>query len=329
MYSYKCSFGKPYVGYNYTNYCLSNTLNNDQITFKSSGGNNSDTFNKQPQECLGVFSKEFDTTPDMPEYNILPSMVVQNLPSNLLISIVENHPCSISEEDYKELIKKETILTKYDTPEILLKRKNKAEIGNQQVDSGLQEQFAEQYIKDASKYGADKRMLIVMGLPGAGKTTYIENSSIKNDYYVADIDNYREDLFMHYNAGKSDNPDRTFNTQPYHNAARQVFQELTLTKILNNGNNVAIPTTGIFEYAKRLAKAGRGNGYKVSLLYLDTPVDIAIRQGLQRAKKTNDFFDPLFVYKRYYQQKDLLEDAKNSKLFDKLERQVYTPLMSV
>lgn len=152
-------------------------------------------------------------------------------------------------------------------------------------------------------------MVIITGLPASGKSKLIKNK-YNEDYYIADIDIIKS-LFPSYEReGKKLNN--------LHSISRKILQQAIIPKVINQGKNIVIPTTGLEEYLIRLATPAKANGYNVEIIHCSLSPTESIKNILERFEREGKFVDPYFVMLRAPYMEEPFTDLKDSKLIDKM-----------
>lgn len=238
---------------------------------------------------------------------------VGRLTTEDITQLAVNQAGKIPESDLDYCIERKIPLTRIDTQEVLDIRKNNK-------NASAVEKTDDLYLKNhdmvlshefelLKKVPQDKKMLIITGLSGSGKSTYL-NSINFDEYYVADIDDVKK-LFPEYETRKKDNT--------LHNVSRSIMQEEIIPEAIKQGRNIAIPTTGLSEYVVRLATPAKKNGYQVKLVHINVDKETAMQRVMDRYQREGRFIDPYFVATRAPYMESELVNFENPELVDEVE----------
>lgn len=239
--------------------------------------------------------------------------ITGGLTSEDVTGLAINAAGKIPKTDLDYCIEQKVPLTEIDTPDVLdIRKRNKNANAIQKTDvlytenhdAVLQHEF-----DLLSKVPQERKMLIITGLSGAGKSTYLDSINA-NEYYVADIDDIKK-LFPEYETRKEDNT--------LHNISRSIMQEEIIPEAIKQGRNIAIPTTGLSEYVERLAKPAKENGYQVKLVHLKIDKEKAMHRVMDRYHKEGRFIDPYFIATRAPYMDSELANFENPDLVDEVE----------
>ncbi len=265
-----------------------------------------------------TINSQFNTIPDLPKIKTFPKGLISYLSrkkilkDETLIRLVEHFPENISAKDYDYFIQHRIKLTKYDDDYILNMRKSLRNNNVLPSDESYTELTREAHqieLEKLSNVPSDRKMVIVTGLAGSGKSTYIKQNGLDKDYYIADVDIIKRLL----NGDETDQANLNF-----HNLSQHILQKGLIPEIFNKGKNIVLPTTGMMEYIDRLAVAAKNNGYNVSIVHINTELHSCVERALLRNKTLDKFTDPLFIYKRTKANKNLIAQLKKSDLVDSL-----------
>lgn len=235
------------------------------------------------------------------------------LTSEDITGLAINVAGKIPKTDLDYCIEKKVPLTEVDTQEVLdIRQKNQKvkpidktdDIFAQNHEAVLAHEF-----DLLARVPQERKMLIITGLSGAGKSTYL-NSINGNEYYVADIDDVKK-LFPEYETRKVDNT--------LHNVSRNIMQEEIIPEAIKQGRNIAIPTTGLSEYVVRLATPAKQNGYQVKLVHIKIDKETAMQRVMDRYEREGRFIDPYFIATRAPYMDSELACFENPELVDEVE----------
>lgn len=219
----------------------------------------------------------------------------------------------IPKADLDYCIEQKVPLTEVDTQEVLdIRQRNKNSKPIEKADdlfSKNHESILAHEMELLEQVPQDRKMLIITGLSGAGKSTYLDSIN-GNEYYVADIDDVKK-LFPEYETRKVDNT--------LHNVSRSIMQEEIIPEAIRQGRNIAIPTTGLSEYVVRLATPAKENGYQVKLVHIKIDKQTAMQRVMDRFQKEGRFIDPYFIATRAPYMDSELVSFENPELVDEVE----------
>lgn len=116
-----------------------------------------------------------------------------------------------------------------------------------------------------------KDFVILIGLPGSGKTTYAQNAY--PDYTCLSFDSVREEIgIMTKNEKRMGSPEQEA-------MVRDVFQK-RLSNAINEGKEIIIDNTNLRrKYRKPLVDIARKNGYNVSIVIVKT---LSLKENIHR-----------------------------------------------
>jgi len=139
--------------------------------------------------------------------------------------------------------------------------------------------------------------IIMLGLPGSGKTTYINNNVDLTKYYYISADAIR------LSHPKYD---------PKHPEAIQDecvrLAEQELYEKVNRKGNLVLDGGGINrKYTLNIIKHLKANGYKVHVVFINTPVDICLDRNNSRITSNERFVPPSVIIDKAY---SLIESSK-------------------
>lgn len=235
------------------------------------------------------------------------------LTSDDITGLAINAAGKIPKTDLDYCIEKKVPLTEVDTQEVLdIRQRNK----NAKTIEKTDDLYIENHdavlnheLDLLSKIPQERKMLIITGLSGAGKSTYLDSINT-DEYYVADIDDIKK-LFPEYETRKEDNT--------LHNISRSIMQEEIIPEVIKQGRNIAIPTTGLAEYVERLATPAKQNGYQVKLVHVKIDKEKAMHRVMDRYQREGRFIDPYFIATRAPYMDSELVCFENPELVDEVE----------
>ncbi len=235
------------------------------------------------------------------------------LTSDDITELAINAAGKIPKTDLDYCIEKKVPLTEVDTQEILeIRQRNKNSKAVEKTDDIFaqnHEAILAHEFDLLSKVPQERKMLIITGLSGAGKSTYLDSINT-DEYYVADIDDIKK-LFPEYETRKEDNT--------LHNISRSIMQEEIIPEAIKQGRNIAIPTTGLGEYVERLASPAKANGYQVKLVHIKIDKEKAMHRVMDRYQREGRFIDPYFIATRAPYMDSELACFENPDLVDEVE----------
>lgn len=190
-------------------------------------------------------------------------------------------------------------LTRFDTPQCIAEREDSLTFHHQLVEQDLPRETADintperaalrdQIVDRLYGQGAAKKehqAWIFIGMPAAGKSTLSDPISKENGAIDIDGDNIREAI-------PEWNQTHSFLLV---NKEKKALQTRLLERAADNGDNITfqwVPGIGIGSPDENL-KMLKDKGYTVHMVYLDLPVEEAIKRGMGRFEKTGRFTDPL------------------------------------
>lgn len=117
-----------------------------------------------------------------------------------------------------------------------------------------------------------KEAILFIGLPGAGKTTYIENN-IK-DYTIVSADEIK------YQHPEYD----PFDPQKTHQWSVKEAERF-MNEYSDLGIDICMDSGGVNNsYSLRIINMLKSKGYRVKLIYVDTPVDVCLERNQKRGR---------------------------------------------
>ncbi len=261
---------------------------------------------------VGYISRQLNTLL-FPENSLMFMHWTGGLNSDDLTRLAIDAAGKIPKADLDYCIEQKVPLTEVDTQEVLdIRKKNKSAKPVDKTDDLFVENHDAILAHELALLESvpqERKMLIITGLSGSGKSTYL-NSINGSDYYVADVDDVKK-LFAEYETRKVDNT--------LHNVSRSIMQEEIIPEAIRQGRNIAIPTTGLSEYVVRLAAPAKENGYKVKLVHIKTDKETAMQRVMDRYQREGRFIDPYFIATRAPYMDSELVNFENPDLVDEVE----------
>jgi predicted kinase len=117
------------------------------------------------------------------------------------------------------------------------------------------------------------KVIIGLGIPGAGKTTFLRDFADKNGYYYLSPDEIREEL-----AG--DSKDQSINSEIWREAHKRFVTRIT------DGDVVVLDASYCNASQRRaiLELARKAGAEKIQGVFIDTPLEIAKERNLNRER---------------------------------------------
>lgn len=235
----------------------------------------------------------------------------QDISASELVTFLEKYPEKLPSADYKFFVNKNVPLTKYDTPEILQTRQEMMNATSCQYDSKefLQnkKRVLNQEIEKIKKVPAERKLVFVTGLSGAGKSHYI-SENYADDYYLADVDLIKKEFPSYETKGKR------LNT--LHEVSKFLLHGSILPTALISGKNIVMPTTGLSDFIKKIAIPAKNLGYTVEVRHIDVPKEKAMQNVVERFERDGRFVDPYFVLKRAQKMQEQTQIYEKAKYVD-------------
>ena len=120
-----------------------------------------------------------------------------------------------------------------------------------------------------------KKAILFIGLPGSGKSTFIRNNISNKKYQIVDADKI-----------KRTHPDYDVNNPEAVHQWSVKLAELQMNQLANDGVNICMDSGGVNNsYQIRIINMLKSKGYKVQLIYMDTPLEVCIERNSKRERK--------------------------------------------
>lgn len=146
-----------------------------------------------------------------------------------------------------------------------------------------------------------KEIIFTLGLPGAGKTTAMYNAIRGRNFKLVSADKIRE---MHFKYDP-EHPERI------HEECVQLAKQEVLDAIAKEKELIFMDGGGINNsYTMNLAKTAKGNGYKVTILYINTPAHICVQRNIERKEKGERFVPVAAILDKAYLLRSSVERLK-------------------
>lgn len=155
-----------------------------------------------------------------------------------------------------------------------------------------------------------KEAIFMAGLPGSGKSTYINElmKRSKNNYTLVSAD----DLRLKHPSYDPTNPEGV------HEDCVAMAEQMMYDLSENKGVNLIMDGGGINNsYTPRIIERVRKAGYKIIVIFIDTPVEICDLRNNDRVKLGARFVPPSAIIDKSYRLRRAVE--KLSQLADKFE----------
>ncbi len=174
--------------------------------------------------------------------------------------------------------------------------------GRRQVPTIEELKSMELYLKQATiRLPRERKAIILLGLPGAGKSTSIRKIGIStDDYFTVDSDIYK--------SGVMNETDKTWSLSPLQQSylggvdvehvheVSAKLAKLSLIKILEAGINVVIPKVGnSIKGLKKLVKQLNENDYSIEIVYVHATISTCLKRNLSRYLSINKDCYPRIV----------------------------------
>ena len=151
----------------------------------------------------------------------------------------------------------------------------------------LQDEIVESFLKEAVDKEGKAHLFLIVGLPGAGKSTVIADALVKrHDAVLLDADLIKEKIPL-FGRGEG--------AGLVHELSSTITSSI-FKLLLEENLNIVFPIIGRNEEAllNRIHLAIVKN-YQVHLIYVHVPIGVAIQRVYQRWKATGRFVSPRYV----------------------------------
>lgn len=197
----------------------------------------------------------------------------------------------ISNEDFKYFAQHEFALTPFDNKAIITARKFGVTHENLSINSDYYKnkeiEILQKEFPKLDKAAADRKLLILDGLPGSGKSTAFRNFVKDKSFYATDNDDIKAYFSEYYQNGVG--------AQTVHKAARNVYKHKILPKALEEGKNIVYQTCGDYESLNRFMQKAHKNGYTIDYINVNTNISKSIKQAMHRHETAGRFMDPYII----------------------------------
>lgn len=216
-----------------------------------------------------------------------------NLLKEDIMDLFTKNPACIPREDFKYFAQKKFKLTPFDTPKIIEGRYYTATTPKldtasdyYKVKEGEILKKELQKLKDAD---SNKKIMIIDGLPGAGKSTIINNilKQTKEKFYVSDSDNIKKEFTEYYKDG--------IGAEVVHKASSYLYKNKLIPAILKQGKNLIYQTSGSYESLDKILKDANKLGYTIDFVNVNTDKVTCINRAKKRMETDGRFMDPCVI----------------------------------
>lgn len=146
-----------------------------------------------------------------------------------------------------------------------------------------------------------KEIIFTLGLPGAGKTTAMYNAIRGRNFKLVSADKIRE---MH-SRYEPHHPERI------HEECVALAKQEVLDAFSKGTELIFMDGGGINNsYTTNLAKTAKGYGYKVTILYINTPAHICVQRNIERKEKGERFVPVAAILDKAYLLRSSVERLK-------------------
>jgi len=143
--------------------------------------------------------------------------------------------------------------------------------------------------------------IIMLGLPGSGKSTYIKEEVDLEKYSLVSADEIR------LNHPKYDKND----PEAIHEECVKLAEQ-EVYRLMGNRLNLIMDGGGINNnYTARIVLKLKENNYKVSIIYINTPVDICLQRNKERIANNERFVPHSVIIDKYYKLQKSIERLTN------------------
>lgn len=197
----------------------------------------------------------------------------------------------ISNEDFKYFAEREFKLTPFDNKVVTTARKYGITHNSLSTNSDYykkkEAEIIEKEFPKLDKVASDRKLLILDGLPGSGKSTAFKNFVKDESFYDTDTDDIKAYFSEIYQNG--------IGAQAVHNASKKVYKHKILPKALKEGKNIVYQTCGRYESLNRFMQKAHQNGYKIDYINVTTDIPNSIKRAIHRQEINGRFMDPYII----------------------------------
>ena len=158
----------------------------------------------------------------------------------------------------------------------------------------LREKIAEEFVtKEAAK--KNHEAVIVIGLPASGKSRIADRLAKENGAIILDNDMIKKELPGYSNG---------WGAHAVHEESAHILEDRIMPKVLARGDDIVLPCLGkTLDNLKARIDLLKENGYTVTVVKVNIPVEVAKQRLLDRFDKTNRYVSPVGI-----EEKSLLID---------------------
>ncbi len=230
------------------------------------------------------------------QFNLPPNIIRNEWEAGKLVkeditSLFTDAAGIISDEDFRYFAKQEFKLTPFDNKSVITARKYKFTHEPLSTNSDYYPKKEAEILKEEfsklDKVASGKKLLILDGLPGSGKSTAFKNFVKNESFYATDNDDIKACFSEYYQNG--------IGAQTVHTAARTVYKHKILPKALENGKNIVYQTCGDYESLNKFLQKAHKKGYTIDYVNINTDIPNSIKRAIHRQKVGGRFMDPYII----------------------------------
>ena len=156
----------------------------------------------------------------------------------------------------------------------------------------LHEQIVADLLK-GKKAEENRQAIITGGLPGAGKSTMLEQEEYKDFQENAVLIGSDE---IKATLAKADGIDKLgLHAFSYHAESRDVAEMVVAATMDNKLNTIIDTTLSRLDTTKEMVTSLKSSGYEVTVLFAKLPVQKAVQRAVLRFYETGRFVDPVYI----------------------------------
>ena len=132
-----------------------------------------------------------------------------------------------------------------------------------------------------------KRMIIISGLPGAGKSTVVKGilKNDKNLFYTPDSDDIKTAFKEVYQNGEG--------ADLVHEASGKILKTEVVPRALEQGKNIIYQTTGNCVSIDKIIRQAKNYGYTIDFIHIPTEKKLSLERAVLRFQTNGRFVDPV------------------------------------
>jgi len=183
-------------------------------------------------------------------------------------------------------------LTEYDNGAILDLRYNRAVNGSlrsNDIPDNVLTPIINDYRSKMLKYPAGKKLVIITGRAGGGKSTIMKQMGLDETYFAPDADDIKPLLPGYADKGAG----------YVHSASVEINQGI-ITEAFNRGTNCVVQTTGWGDYVADVIEQAHNAGYTVELIHTNVTPENSIIRANSRGLETGRYVDPANIHQGTY-----------------------------